>query len=90
MKLKAILPFDWAHGGVKVEHFPIGAEIETEDEDLITVSTREGWAVEAGAVSQAASKADQADETLPAPVPDAEDPSATDTPAAPKRGRAKQ
>jgi len=90
MKLKAILPFDWAHGGVKVEHFPVGAEIETEDQGLITVSTNEGWTVEAGAASEASSCANPADETPADPAPDAEDPPAVEIPAAPKRARAKQ
>lgn len=43
MKLIAKKPFSWAHCGVTVEHFDAGAEIETEDADLIEVSTREGW-----------------------------------------------
>ena len=43
MKLIAKKPFSWAHRGVAVEHFEAGAEIETEDADLIEVSTREGW-----------------------------------------------
>lgn len=43
MKLIAKKPFSWAHRGVTVEHFAAGAEIETEDADLIEVSTREGW-----------------------------------------------
>lgn len=46
MKLKVIKPFDWAHRGVQVEHFEAGSIIETEDEDLIRVSTGEGWAAE--------------------------------------------
>lgn len=46
MQLKVIKPFDWAHRGVQVEHFEAGSTIETEDEDLIRVSTGEGWAAE--------------------------------------------
>ena len=46
MKLIAKKPFSWAHRGVAVEHFEAGAEIETEDADLIDVSTREGWTAE--------------------------------------------
>ncbi len=53
MQLKVIKPFDWAHRGVQVEHFEAGSIIETEDEDLIRVSTGEGWAAEDdGSVSQ--------------------------------------
>jgi hypothetical protein len=43
MKLIAKQNFSWAHRGVEVEHFEEGAEIETEDQDLIEVSTNEGW-----------------------------------------------
>lgn len=46
MQLKVIKPFNWAHRGVQVEHFEAGSSIETEDEDLIRVSTGEGWATE--------------------------------------------
>ena len=90
MKLKTNLPFDWAHAGVKVEHFPVGAEIETEDEDLIRVSMTEGWTVEAGAALPAATSAEPAEETPADPVLDVEPPDTAETPAAPKRGRAKQ
>lgn len=44
MKLFAKQAFSWAHRGCIVEHFEKGQEIETEDEDLIEVSIREGWA----------------------------------------------
>lgn len=47
MKLIAIAAFSWSHGGVQVEHFEAGQEIETEDQDLITVSNVQGWAVPA-------------------------------------------
>lgn len=53
MKLIAQEPFSWAHRGVEVEHFEAGQEIETEDPDLIEVSTREGWAAQPGAEPQA-------------------------------------
>lgn len=49
MKLIAQKPFSWAHRGVEVEHFKAGQEIETEDQDLIDVSTREGWTAGPGA-----------------------------------------
>jgi hypothetical protein len=44
MKLKVIKPFDWAHQHVRVESFVKDQVIETEDEALIRVSTKEGWA----------------------------------------------
>lgn len=43
MKLIVQENFNWAHRGVDVEHFEAGAEFETEDQDLIEVSTNEGW-----------------------------------------------
>ena len=43
MKLTVKKPFSWAHRGVTVEHFEAGQTIETEDQDLIDVSTKEGW-----------------------------------------------
>ena len=48
MKLIVQKPFSWAHRGVDVQHFAEGDEIETEDEDLIAVSTGEGWTAEPG------------------------------------------
>jgi hypothetical protein len=47
MKLIAQKAFSWAHRGVDIEHFEPDAEIETEDQDLIDVSTSEGWTVPA-------------------------------------------
>ena len=44
MKLKVIKGFDWAHRGVEIESFSAGAEVATEDDDLIRVATSEGWA----------------------------------------------
>lgn len=43
MQLIATQDFKWAHRGVEVEEFKAGAVIETEDSDLIEVSTGEGW-----------------------------------------------
>jgi len=43
MKLIVQEAFDWAHRGIEIERFEAGAEIETEDQDLIDVSTAEGW-----------------------------------------------
>jgi hypothetical protein len=43
MKLIVITAFSWAHRGVDIQQYAKGDEIETEDQDLIDVSTREGW-----------------------------------------------
>lgn len=43
MKLIAKQDFSWAHRGVQIEEFKKGQEIDTEDPDLIKVSTDEGW-----------------------------------------------
>lgn len=43
MQLKAKENFSWAHRGVQIEHFEKGQVIDTDDEDLIEVSSREGW-----------------------------------------------
>lgn len=53
MQLIANTEFSWAHGGVRVEHFAKGQEIETEDADLIEVATSEGWATQADAPKKA-------------------------------------
>lgn len=45
MKLKVKTTFKWAHQGVRVEEFGAGQVIETDDQDLIEVSQREGWTV---------------------------------------------
>jgi hypothetical protein len=54
MKLIVQQAFSWAHRGVEVEHYDAGGEIETEDQDLIEVSTAEGWARPAAAPAPAA------------------------------------
>lgn len=56
MKLIAQRDFSWAHRGVEVEHFEAGAEIETDDDDLIGVSTAEGWATPADGEAPAPAK----------------------------------
>lgn len=56
MKLIAQTDFSWAHRGVEVEQFAAGAEIETEDEDLIEVSTAEGWTAPADGEASAPAK----------------------------------
>ena len=54
MKLTVKKPFSWAHKGVTIEAFEKGQVIETDDEDLIDVATKEGWASkEKGAGKQA-------------------------------------
>jgi len=55
MHLKAKQAFSWAHRGVQVEHFEKGQPIETEDQDMIDVSLKEGWTEKA----KAPTKADQ-------------------------------
>lgn len=49
MKLIAIAAFSWAHAGIVVERFEPDQVIETDDQDLIDVATREGWAEPEGA-----------------------------------------
>ena len=56
MLLKANQDFSWAHRGVRVEHYAAGQAFETEDEDLIKVSTKEGWAEKAKAPSKSEQK----------------------------------
>lgn len=56
MKLIAQQDFSWAHRGVEVEHYQAGAEIETDDEDLLEVSTAEGWAAPADGEAPAPAK----------------------------------
>lgn len=57
MKLIAKQAFSWAHHGCEIEHFAKDQEIHTEDADLISVSTREGWAEGEKAAKPAANKA---------------------------------
>jgi hypothetical protein len=85
MKLIAQQDFSWAHRGIQVEHFAAGSEIETDDEDLITVSRSEGWAVEAGA---APPPTGPAGETPAGHAPAADGQNSSQTSAVPKRGRA--
>lgn len=81
MKLKVIKPFDWAHDHVRVESYGKGQTIDTEDADLIRVSTEEGWAKPTRA--KPSDPADDADEQAAADeaAAQAETP-APDTPAA--------
>ena len=43
MHLKVKTAFKWAYRNVDVQEHNVGDVIETEDEDLIRVSTEEGW-----------------------------------------------
>ena len=56
MHLKAKKDFSWAHRGVQVEHFAKGQIIETDDEDLVSVSIKEGWAEKAKEPTKAEKK----------------------------------
>lgn len=56
MLLKVKKDFSWAHRGVQVEEFAKGQLIDTNDEDLINVSTSEGWTEKAKAPSKAEQK----------------------------------
>lgn len=76
MKLTVKKPFSWAHRGVTVEHFEAGQTIETEDQDLIDVSTKEGWTSKGRA--QAAKPADNT-EPASEPAADTTDTAAADT-----------
>lgn len=50
MELKITQDFDWAHRHVDIKSYKVGdPNIETEDEDLIEVSQREGWTIDANA-----------------------------------------
>lgn len=60
MKLTAQKDFSWAHRGVEVEHFKAGAEIESDDEDLIEVSVAEGWTVPTDGETPASAKRSRA------------------------------
>ena len=63
MKLKVTKPFDWAHQGVRVESFAKGQVIETDDEDLIRVSTKEGWTKADNSKASTAANSSEADGT---------------------------
>jgi hypothetical protein len=43
MQLKIIKDFAFAHRGVEVRSYAAGETIETDDAELITVATAEGW-----------------------------------------------
>ena len=86
MKLIAQEKFSWAHNGVQVEEFEAGAEIETEDEELIKVSTSEGWAKRAVVEAPPAVVEAPADADAPAVVE--APPAVVEAPAPAKRARA--
>jgi hypothetical protein len=70
MKLTVKKPFDWAHQGVQITSYAKGDVIDTEDQDLIDVSRKEGW------TSAPRSGSDKADADTP---PDAQQPELSDT-----------
>lgn len=70
MKLKAKQDFDWAHRGVQVESFKKGQVIDTEDADLIEVSTREKWAAKQGVAQDASTNETKVAETVALTVSD--------------------
>lgn len=57
MKLTVKKPFSWAHKGVTVEAFEVGQSIETDDQDLIDVSTKEGWTTKGRSTAKPAADA---------------------------------
>lgn len=57
MQLKAVQAFSWAHRHVEIREYAEGDVIDTEDQDLIEVSIREGWAVDAAEAVAPAVKA---------------------------------
>jgi hypothetical protein len=63
MKLTVKKPFSWAHKGVTVEAFEPGQTIETEDQDLIDVSTKEGWTSKVRSAAKPAADAGDATDT---------------------------
>jgi hypothetical protein len=44
MKLIAIQDFSWAHRGCIVQAYAVGDDIETDEQDMVDVTIREGWA----------------------------------------------
>lgn len=97
MQLIVIAPFDWAHQGVRIEHFPLNAEFETEDIDLIDVSTREKWtrsANSSGAAAELPALASELGPPDPSPPgtgePVLETPPVVDPAPKAGRGRSKQ
>jgi len=93
MKLSVIQAFAWAHRGIQLQHYPVGQEFETDDQDLISVSTGEGWTTAHDAPPPVATlPADEAAPTEADSVPVAVDAEADpiEPSAAPRRGRTKQ
>lgn len=78
MKLITKQAFSWAHGGIRVERYEQGQEFDTDDQDLIEVSTREGWTTAHG---HPAAPPDDAYLPVPDDVTAAEPPVATEAPA---------
>lgn len=57
MKLNIVKTFAFAHGGYRVVEYAEGSEVETDDQELIEVSTDEGWAAIEGQARKAPEKA---------------------------------
>ena len=64
MQLKVITDFSWAHRHVEIKEHKTGDIIETDDQDLIEVSTRERWAIDAA--TEGAPEVEQIQATKPA------------------------
>lgn len=69
MKLVALKGFSWAHAGVRIEEFEKDQVIETDDQDLIKVATREKWVKQA---DKAESKVKEKKSEVPPVNPDPE------------------
>jgi hypothetical protein len=44
MRLQITETFKFAHRGVEVREYQAGDTVDTDDQELIDISTREGWA----------------------------------------------
>lgn len=56
MKLKITKDFPFAHRGVEVRHYEAGADVETDDPDLVKVACAEKWAEPADEAAKAVLK----------------------------------
>nr|WP_297526959.1 hypothetical protein [uncultured Roseateles sp.] len=77
-KLKIKTSFPYYHKGYERKDYVEGEEVDTEDDEFVTVSTGEGWAEIAGAPAPAPAPAPA---EPPAPEP-TEPPAAAPAPAA--------
>lgn len=69
MQLKVITDFSWAHRHVEIREHKVDEIIETDDNDLIDVSIREGWTVDAA--ESGAPEVEQAPSAKPGKQPKA-------------------